>query len=504
MVEAHPRSACASSGDSPSLRTAKRCPVDSTRVQSLLAHLILHRGEDQPRERLAYTFWPDSGESQARTNMRQALHRLRNVLPEAELYLKIDKASVSWRSDAPAALDVAEFEELAASNEAESLRRAIELYAGDLVPECYDDWIVPFRERLRESFLGAAEHLADVFERQRDYRRALPLARQLAESDPLNEEALRRFMRLSALSGDRSAALHAYHSFATSLARDTGVEPSPETRTAYEMLVEPGAVAADAGDEAGPFIGREDEWAALREAWRRASRGASLLVAITGEAGIGKSRLAEELRGWVVSQGFPVATSKCYAAAGLAYAPIAQFLRSDAIGQSIRGLSDPWLVELSLLLPELREDRPDLPPPLPLADEAHRTRLLDGVSRAVLAGGAPLLLILDDIQWCDEETIDWLRYLLRSNPSAPILVVATARSEEIHAEHPAQELIREALAADQAVQVELAPLDAGETAALAESVAGRDLGRRRERHALSRDRGQPPVRRRMDSRRSRG
>ncbi len=450
-------------------------PVESARVQSLLAHLILNRGKDLPRERLAYLFWPDSGESQARTNMRQALHRLRNTLPDADLYLAVDKSKVAWRSDAPAGLDVAEFEELASSDDAESLTRAVELYAGDLFPECYDDWIVPWRERLRERFLGATERLVEERERERDYRGALPLARQIHETDPLNEESVLRLMRLHALSGDRAAALSVYHGFATSLARETGVEPSPETRTAYERLVEP-EDDAEAAEESSPFVGREDEWAALREAWRRASRTEAALVAITGEAGIGKSRLAAELQTWVARQGFTTAASKCYAAAGLAYAPVAEFLRSAAIADRTRTLGDPWLVDLSRLLPELRDDRPDLPPPLPLADEAHRTRLLEGVSRAVLAGESPLLLILDDVQWCDEETIDWIRYLLRSKPAAPLLILATARSEELRPEHPAQRLFLDAHAAGQGFRLDLKPLDAGETAALAESVAGHGLG----------------------------
>ncbi len=330
------------------LATDQAVPVDSMRVQSLLAHLILHQGEDLPRERLAHLFWPESGESQARTNMRQALHRLRSALPDADAFLKVDKNNVAWRADAPSHLDVAEFEGLSSAADSESLRRAVEIYAGDLFPECFDDWIVPMRERLRERFLGVLERLAEAFERERDYRGALPLAKQIHESDPLNEESVLRLMRLLALSGDRAAALAVYHRFATSLARETGVEPSPETRTAYERLLEPDYDSEGAGDS-GPFVGREDEWATLREAWRRASRGEAILVGITGEAGIGKSRLAAELQGWVARQGFTTATSKCYAAAGLAYAPVAEFLRSDDIAAGARSLGDPWLVDLSRL-----------------------------------------------------------------------------------------------------------------------------------------------------------
>ena len=69
----------------------KPVAVDSARTQALLAYLILHQGADQPRERLAYLFWPDSGESQARTNMRQALHRLKNTLPDADRFLKVEQ-----------------------------------------------------------------------------------------------------------------------------------------------------------------------------------------------------------------------------------------------------------------------------------------------------------------------------------------------------------------------------------------------------------------------------
>ncbi|MEJ7875765.1 MAG: AAA family ATPase [Solirubrobacterales bacterium] len=448
--------------------------IDSARLRSLLALLIITRGEEQPRERLAYLFWPDSAESQARTNMRQAIHRLRQTLPEPDRFISIEKSSIAWRREAPAKIDVAEFESCASSHDPLSLIRAVELYAGDLYPECFDDWIAPARERLREQFLSTLDRVAGNLESERDYRRALPMARLVLDADPLNEEALVRVMRLHALGGDRSAALREYHDFATSLARETGVEPGPATREAYERLLEPGEVL-EAEEDAGPFIGREHEWADLRDAWRRASRGAALLVAITGEAGIGKSRLAEELRSWVARQGFPVATSKCYSAAGLAYAPLMELLRSDPVARQIRLLADPWLVELSRLIPELREVHPDLPHPLPLADKTHRTRLLEGAARAVLASDGPVLLVVDDVQWCDTETIDWLRYLLRSNPSAPILIVATARSEELHSNHAAHHLILEGGANDQAARLDLEPLGPEDTVALAQSVAGRDL-----------------------------
>jgi predicted ATPase len=404
---------------------------------------------------------------------------------------------VRWRPDAPLWLDVAEFEDLVArageareageaDGEREALEAAVALYAGDLVPDCYDDWVVPERHRLREAFLGAAERLTELLELERDYRSAIPWARQLLDEDPLNEESSRRLMRLYALCGDRAGALRVYHGYATALARETGVEPRAETRAAYERLIEPDAAAAPrttgTPTPAAPaLVGRSDEWETLIAAWRRAAEGESLLAVITGEQGIGKSRLAEELRDWASQQGVRAAGSRCYSAAGgLAYAPIVDLLRDQAIGSRLRRLGDAWLVELARLLPELLDERPELSGPLPLTDDWQRTRLLDAVSHAVLAEGRPLLLSIEDLQWCDGETLGWLHYILRSRPQAPLLVVATARSEELGPEHPAQELLRAARAGGQAVELELEPLGQAEVAALARDVWGRELDEERQ------------------------
>lgn len=467
--------------------------VDAPRLQSLLAYLLLHGDAPQPRERLAFMFWPDSQESQSRTNLRQALHLLRRALPEADRFLDIDGRSVRWRTDVPAWLDVLAFEHLVARAEEArrtsaagdvrgALEEAVGLYAGDLLPDCYDDWVLTERERLRGGFLRAAEWLAELLELERDYRGAIPWARRLLEHDPVNEAACHRLMRLCALSGDRAGALRTYHGCATALARDLGISPSAATRNAYERLLEPEATAApertDAAVASGspPLVGRSAEWRALREAWRRASEGQSLLVLLAGEPGIGKSRLGEELGDWAAQQGFMTAAIRCYSAAGnLAYAPAVELLRAPAVASGLRRLGAPWLAELARLLPELRAERPELPAAAPLIDDWQRARLLDALSHAVLAGTRPLLVVIDDLQWCDLETIGWLRYLLRSRPRAALLVVATARSGEIDPEHPLQSLLLEVRASGQLTELELGPLDRADTTMLACGVSGREL-----------------------------
>jgi DNA-binding SARP family transcriptional activator len=478
--------------------------IDAPRLQSLLAYLLLNRGA-QPRERLAFTFWPDSTDPQARTNLRQALHLLRRVLPESDRFLEIDPRSVSWRADGPFSLDVEEFERMAARAEAareagetgderSALEAAVALYGGDLLPGCYDEWIAPERQRLRELFLRAAERLAELLELERDYRGAIPWARRLLEDDAVNEDACRRLMRLHALSGNRAGALRAYHGCATALVRELGVTPSAATQEMYERLLESEPSAAPHEPEstvvgASPLVGRGNEWEALHDAWKRASNGESLLAVVSGEAGVGKSRLAQELLGWVEKQGFAAAGSRCYSAAGsLAYAPVVELLRSQAIGPRLRHLDDPWLAELARLMPELATDRPELLPASPLIDDWQRARLLDALSHAILADERPLLLVIDDLQWCDRDTLGWIDYLLASKPRAPRLVVATARSEELD---PVQPLLHAARTRGQAVELELAPLRATETAVLAANVWGRKLDEQREELLYRETEGNP-------------
>ena len=288
-------------------------------------------------------------------------------------------------------------------------------------------------------------------------------------------------MRVMALAGDCPGAIRVYRDHAALLRRELGVEPGAELQRAHAALLRDSeqvtAAPAPGHDAVPPLIGRNREWQGLVDAFRAATTGSPGFALITGEPGIGKSRLAEELVTWARRQGMTVASTRSYATEGeLSLAPVTDWLRSALLRKGLLRLDPTWLSELSRVLPELRAERADLPVPEPMTEYGQRQRFFEALARSVLAAPQPLVLLVDDLQWCDRESIEWLHYLLRFDPHARMLVVGTARDEEIPGQHPLRGLLLHLRAGRIPVtEIALEPLDAAETASLAGHVARREL-----------------------------
>lgn len=465
--------------------------LTSARARAIVAYLLLHRDCTHERAQLASILWPESSENQARTNLRQTLYQLRRALPDMDRFFALDGQRLHVRSVVPLELDVARFEACTADarqaedtvdvrRECDQLEEAVRHYRGDLLPEMYDEWLDEPRERFRERYAGVLKRLVAITEEQRDYRGALRHAQRWLQHDPLVEEPYRCLMRIYALCGERAKALHVYHSCVSLLQREMGGEPTLQTQVAYEQLLrlEPdsAARAAEAADDAvqsvaasaAPLVGRTHELAQFRTAWQQANAGGPSLALVSGEPGIGKSRLVEEFVRGLSRREANVVTARCYAAEGaLAFAPVTSLLRGAALAPALADLDPAWRKELSRLLPELADHRS--PPPAPLEKDWQRRRLFEAMARVVLAG-QPVLLVFDDLQWCDRDTLEWLRFLLRFDARARVLVVAAARSHEVDANTALVGLLAELWGDGSITECELGPLDEAETAALARSL----------------------------------
>ncbi|MBE9029014.1 AAA family ATPase [filamentous cyanobacterium LEGE 11480] len=484
--------------------------ITAGRSQRLLAYLMLYRAKAQPRERVAFQIWPDSNEAQARANLRKELSRLRRGLPADEEWLWTDTKLLQWRPKGDYSLDIEAFEVAAAqvaatANQAtrrSNLEQAINLYRGDLLPNFDDDWVFPERERLRQLYSRSLEQLTSLLEAQQEYPLALTHAQQMLRLDELNEAAYCTLMRLYGLMGDRSNALQMYHQCMTILREELGIDPSTTTRKLYEQLLCDDDVPTSTGNAVAnrplnttpetattqisslaisqshvaqfPLVGRELEWSALRQ-WSNptlkhpdqvnASQSANVML-LVGEPGIGKTRLMEELQATAQANQAQVLWAQGFAAEMMRpYGIWIDALRSAGMVPDVNDVSvSP---ELRFLLPELGQ--PPLTPPDP-------SQLLDAVVQLLVerAKQAPLVMILDDIQWFDEASSTLMHYAIRLLRPLPVLFACTARPREME-DNMTMQRVFQALRREQKLQrIDLEPLDREQTADLIRSTQAVD------------------------------
>jgi DNA-binding SARP family transcriptional activator len=482
------------------LFTANRAAphLPSARQQQLIAFLILHarRGPIQ-RQRLAAAFWPESTDAQALTNLRRELHHLREGFPALDALVDAGTRTLAWSGD-DKAVDLIAFEQAAErglGGDRAALQEAARLYKGDLLPDCLADWIADDRERLRQRAQQVLTQLVAALERDGAYGDAIDHLQQLLRIDPVDEPAWCALMRCHARRGERATALHLYQQCAALLKKELGVQPSAATRVTYREILDLDAAASVTPSTPRTavyaLVGRQAEWQSLLNAWRAASDGRPQLFLIRGEAGIGKTRLAEELVDWCALHGVTTVTARCYAGEGrLAYAPIVSWLKSPSLQPALMRLDAYWMTEVARLRPELLASRPEVPAPDLQLESWQRVRFFDAVGQA-FRSAAPLLLLIDDLQWADGDTIEWLQYFLRSAGDARCLLVGTVRAEEEQDNPPFTRLVARLERDDRLTAITLGPLDQAATAELARAVAEQQLDEADEARAFRETEGHP-------------
>ncbi|HHS97626.1 MAG TPA: tetratricopeptide repeat protein [Chloroflexi bacterium] len=472
----------------------------SQKARSLLSYLLVHHDRPIPRDRLLGLFWPERSESSARRALSHALWQIRRALGPAADRLVTDPGAVIFRFLPEDRLDVETFQQLCVApsplppgEEIQRLREAVSLYRADFLEGTYDDWALLERERLRELYLRALERLIVLYKQAGNYPRALTCALRLVAADPLREEVHRELMRIYHLLGRDQAALKQFEMLRRILREELDIEPSPATTVlAREIALQADLTVAHLPavaegtlplfleeDAATPLVGRREERAALLAHLDAALAGHGRLVLLEGEAGVGKTRLLQEIARDASWRGVQVLWGQNAGPEPPApYQPLAEALESALSPLRVEQLSallEPaCLQEIVRLIPSLAEWLPGLEPAPALQPQQEQERFLEALTRVLLglAQIAPHLLIIEDLQWADEATFQVLAHLVRRLGDSRLLVLASYREEEARAQADLWERLQDLDRLGGGYRMRLARLDQKATAQLLSHVLG--------------------------------
>jgi DNA-binding SARP family transcriptional activator len=390
------------------------------KARALLAYLAVESHREHSREALVGLLWPDLPEDAARSNLRQALSSLRQVLGDGAAtppFLHVTRDSIQFNVASSYSLDVTAFTQHLAACEQhrhrhsgrcaaciEHMEQAVALYQGDFLAGFslagsapFEEWVLLWRERLGHQARAALARLADYHERHGALEPARCVAARLLELDPWREEAHRQMMRLLAAGGQRSAAMAQYERCRRVLLRELGVEPEAATTALYRQLRDgrPASIQQAAQTETVPgmlpvppahLIGRERQLAELEALL---ADPAHRLITVLGPAGVGKSRLALAAAA-AQADAFPD---------GVAWVSILAGGRAEPLA--------------ALALAALH---------VPLREQDSPQKLLLGYLRT-----REMLLVLDGLQTPDDNGAEWVSELLQRAPQVTFLATSQSR-----------------------------------------------------------------------------
>jgi DNA-binding SARP family transcriptional activator len=226
--------------------------MEPRKVQELLCYLLIYRTRPLARESLASLFWGETSTTQSKTYLRKALWQLQTALEPccasgSEQLLLIDGEWVQVNRNADIYLDVAVIEEAFVQSQgrageeldesgAAAVRRAVELYQGDLLEGCYHDWCIYERERLQSIYLALLDKLMGYCESRGMYEQGLAYGAQILRYDRAREQTHRRLMLLHYLAGDRTAGIRQYQRCAASLEEELSTTPTGLTTKLYQQI----------------------------------------------------------------------------------------------------------------------------------------------------------------------------------------------------------------------------------------------------------------------------
>ena len=426
--------------------------LGSRKSRTLLKVLAVERPGLVAVDRIVEVLWADEPPTAAEQNVASLVSRLRGVLGPGVIlggrqgYRLAGSPVVSVDLDTAARYCEQAERKLAASPAIAlaAAEQAVGLLSEGiaLADEPYSSWVDPARDELRGLLRRARLAAAEAALAIDDARVAARYAEAATAADSLDELAYRWYMSACAAAGEPAKALMAYEMLRERLAEELGTDPTPQTQELHLAILreEDGQRPDRHRAVARPvrriraLVGRDAETEALGQAWSRAVAADAGLVMIIGEAGIGKTALAEDLAVEAEQDGATVLRTRCYEAErSLFLQPIMEALTpvvTRMTADALRQLLGEHAPAAAALLPEIAAL---LGPSAPWrgSPEMERRRSFEAVT-AVLTGLAernPVLLVVDDLQYAGQSTIEFIHYLGRQVSGSRLLVVTTVRAE---------------------------------------------------------------------------
>jgi DNA-binding SARP family transcriptional activator len=472
--------------------------------RALLAALLLHANEMLSLDQLIDELWGDRPPATAAKAVQVHVSRLRKALGSGEGGGR--EAVIATRDHGyalvldPERLDAGQFERLVAEGRAEveaerpeqavaALEQALSLWRGPpLADLAYEPFVQREASRLVELRLSALETLVDARLALGRHAEVIGDLNGLIEEHPYRER-LRGQLMLALYRSERQAdALQAYQQARRALVEELGIEPGERLRDLERaILAQDPSLGLIVEEESAPktgteppdtgFVGRGPELEELLAGLDDAFAGRGRLFLLSGEPGIGKSRLADELLARAAARGALALVGRAWEAGGApAYWAWVQALDAyvrDTESAALRAQLGSGAGDIAQIVPELRERFPDLPAPSAPESEAARFRLFAATSAFLRSASAsrPIVLVLDDLHAADAPSLLLLRFLARELASARMLVLGAYRDVDPLPSDQLTELLAELAREPVTRRLPLTGLSEGEVAEYVERTA---------------------------------
>ncbi len=441
--------------------------ISRRQVRALLYRLATNF-QAIPRDQLCLLVWPDIPIPRARRYLTHLLTHLRKALPLPDLLGDQNgcvflNPVLAWSDTLILDEGYAErhnlFDFTSSSGKdalpgLELLESAVKSYRGSFLNGFslntsaeFENWVNQERRYYEGRYLEILFDLINYYHHRKQFENAIAYAKCYLEIDNLAEEVHCKLIELSAAVGDSSAAERQFEICAATLERELGISPSPKTWAVYQSALGshpaslPVSLARFAERKLAsletPFTGYHEVLSMIDQAFNMAVSGRNRVVLVSGEPGIGKTRLLQHIASGYLSHGTVLFCACSQGLENLPFHPIAEALHPVIENQAISiKNSSLWLAEAARLLPEIYTRFPELPAPLPARPEEARIRLFEALYQLVTAlqnRFRPLLILVDDLHWADPTTLEWLIYFvnrLASGGLGHIIIVGSYRSED--------------------------------------------------------------------------